>query len=332
MAKLYPKNIQNLYLCIFWRLGIIVNIETAGDERPMHPKHILIALAVTTLWGFNFSVIKLGVGEMDPLILAGFRFTFAAFPALLFFPRPNVSWRLMASYGMLFGVGVWGIMNLAIHSGVSAGMAGLILEFTVFISALFGVLFLKESLSRFHWVGFALALIGLGLILGIEDGSVTTIGVVLGLVAAVAWSCISLLIRKAQIKQMFGFIVWSAIFAPIPLFGLAFVLNGSAPFVALAGLDHLGFFSIFFQAFITTLLGYWAWNRLMTIYPMTVIAPFNLLVPVFGLVGSALFYNEVIGSDKLLACALITLAVVIPMLEPLYKRLVGSTSTLDLSR
>ena len=52
--------------------------------------HLLIALGVITVWGLNFSVIKLGVNEMDPLILTGLRFTFAALPAILFIPKPKV--------------------------------------------------------------------------------------------------------------------------------------------------------------------------------------------------------------------------------------------------
>jgi len=260
---------------------------------------------------------------MDPLILAGLRFTFAAFPSVFFIKRPNVPWRILASYGLLFGVGVWGLMNLAIHSGVSAGMAGLILEFTVFISVIFGIIFLKERLGRSSIIGFLFALMGLGIILTIEDGSVTTIGIILGLSAALAWSCISLIIRKAQIKQMFAFIVWSSLFAPIPLFALSYGLNGVEVFKPLSSMGELGLFSVLFQAFITTLLGYWVWNRLMTIYPMTVIAPLNLLVPVFGLIGSALFYNEIISTNKILACGVITLGVMIPMLEPLHQIISG---------
>ena len=282
----------------------------------MKNKHLLAALAVTCLWGFNFSVIKLGVGEMDPFVLAGLRFFFAAVPAIFFIPRPQVPMTLMATYGVLFGVGVWGVMNLAVHTGVSAGMAGLILEFTVFISVIFGVVFLKEKLTPTVIAGLALALVGLMLILRVEDGSVTLFGVALGLLAALAWSCISLLIRKAQIKQMFGFIVWSCLWAPIPLFALAYVVNGNWVGEQLVSLNYLGWFSILFQAFITTLAGYWIWNRLMTIYPMSTIAPLNLLVPIFGLMGSALFYGEVVSLDKIVACTVITLGVLIPTLVP----------------
>ncbi|MDE1464935.1 EamA family transporter [Spartinivicinus poritis] len=279
----------------------------------MKTKHLLIAVAVTCLWGFNFSVIKLGIHAMDPFILAGLRFSFAAIPAIFFIKKPNVKISLLASYGLLFGVGVWGLMNLAIYTGVSAGMAGLILEFTVFISVVFGVVFLKEELNKSSVIGLLFALIGLGIILTIEDGSVTVAGVILGLLAAVSWSSISLIIRKAQIKQIFAFIVWSCLFAPIPLFALAFFVNDKNIFTELITINKLGVFSILFQSFITTLLGYWIWNRLMTIYPMSVIAPLNLLVPIFGLMGSALFYDEVVSLDKVLACVIITAGVMIPM-------------------
>ncbi|WP_163836278.1 EamA family transporter [Spartinivicinus ruber] len=298
----------------------------------MTTKHLLLAIAVTCLWGFNFSVIKLGVEAMDPLILAGFRFTFAAIPAVFFIKRPNVKLKVLISYGLLFGVGVWGLMNLAIYSGVSAGMAGLILEFTVFISVIFGVVFLKEKLSKVGIVGLLFAFVGLGLILTIEDGSVTLIGLILGLLAAVSWSCISLIIRKSQIKQMFAFIVWSCLFAPLPLFALAFLINDQNVFNEIQSIDELGVFSILFQSFITTLLGYWVWNRLMTIYPMSAIAPLNLLVPIFGLIGSALFYNELVSLNKVLACIVITVGVMIPMGVAWYQTALGNLAKTRVSK
>ena len=89
-------------------------------------------------------------------------------------------------------------------------------------------------------------------------------------------------------------------------------VKGWAPFArleAFAGTKAL--FSIGFQAWVTTLFGYWVWNSLMKTYPVSQVAPLSLLVPVAGLLTSHLVYGETIGGIKLLAafCILSGIAV-----------------------
>uniref|UniRef100_UPI00158B84FC EamA family transporter n=1 Tax=Burkholderia sp. BCC1640 TaxID=2676294 RepID=UPI00158B84FC len=56
----------------------------------MKLRDTLLAILVTTIWGLNFSVIKLGLQSTDPFVLAGIRFTLSALPAVLFIRRPAV--------------------------------------------------------------------------------------------------------------------------------------------------------------------------------------------------------------------------------------------------
>ena len=46
----------------------------------MTRKDGLLALLVVVVWGLNFVVIKLGLHNMPPLMLAGLRFMLVAFP------------------------------------------------------------------------------------------------------------------------------------------------------------------------------------------------------------------------------------------------------------
>ncbi|MDQ8591460.1 EamA family transporter, partial [Klebsiella aerogenes] len=48
----------------------------------------LLAMLVVVVWGLNFVVIKLGLHNMPPLMLAGLRLLLGAVPALLFGARP----------------------------------------------------------------------------------------------------------------------------------------------------------------------------------------------------------------------------------------------------
>ena len=47
----------------------------------MSRKDGVLALLVVVVWGLNFVVIKVGLHNMPPLMLAGLRFMLVAFPA-----------------------------------------------------------------------------------------------------------------------------------------------------------------------------------------------------------------------------------------------------------
>lgn len=272
----------------------------------MKARHLLLAIAITAIWGANFSVIKLGLTSVDPFILAGIRFTLCALPAIFFVPKPDVPWRYIMGYGLVFGIGLWGVVNLGIQSGLSAGIASLVLQFSAFFTILLGSWLFKESISRFQYAGMGLALCGLLSIVSIVDGTVTTAGLTLVLLGAVAWSAANVINKKAKTTQVFAFLVWSSAFSPIPLFALDYVVNGSTGYSALVNqIDYRAVLSILFQVYPNTLFGYWVWNSLLKRYPVSTVAPLSLLVPVFGLFGSAMIFNETLSLNKIAAVVLI---------------------------
>nr|WP_315019818.1 EamA family transporter [uncultured Aminipila sp.] len=65
----------------------------------------LLALVVVVLWGINFTVIKLGVSEMPPMLLVSLRYIFASLPAVAFVKPPDIGWKYIVAYGMSAGVG-----------------------------------------------------------------------------------------------------------------------------------------------------------------------------------------------------------------------------------
>lgn len=272
----------------------------------MKARHLLLAIAITAIWGANFSVIKLGLTSVDPFILAGIRFTLCALPAIFFIAKPDVPWRYIMGYGLVFGIGLWGVVNLGIQSGLSAGIASLVLQFSAFFTILLGSWLFKESISRFQYAGMGLALCGLLSIVSIVDGTVTTAGLTLVLLGAVAWSAANVINKKAKTTQVFAFLVWSSAFSPIPLFALDYAVNGSTGYSALVNqLDYRAVLSILFQVYPNTLFGYWVWNSLLKRYPVSTVAPLPLLVPVFGLLGSAMIFNETLSLNKIAAVVLI---------------------------
>lgn len=272
----------------------------------MKTRHLFLAILVTIIWGLNFSVIKLGLTSIDPLILAGIRFTLCAVPAIFFIARPDVQWRYLIGYGLVFGIGLWGVVNLGIKSGLSAGIASLVLQTSAFFTIVLGARVFKENITRYQLAGIAIALAGLLSIIFIADGSVTFTGLALVLLGAVAWSVANVISKKAQTRQVFAFLVWSSAFSPIPLFALDYAVNGSSGYSALVNqLDYRAVVSIVFQVYPNTLFGYWIWNSLLKQYPVSTVAPLSLLVPIFGMLGSMLIFDEHLSLIKAIATLLI---------------------------
>jgi len=272
----------------------------------MRLKDLLLGLSIMCLWGFNFSVIKLGADQINPILLTTLRFTFAVLPVIFFIKRPKVKLRYLVGYGVTFGVGVWGMMTSAITLGVSAGMAGVLMDLSLIASLLIGWLVLKEKISPRQSVGAGLILLGAVVSLSLEDGSVPLAGLLLVLIGALSWAVIGLIVKLANTQQIFAFSVWGMLFAPLPLAALALISYGPEVFIALPEqMNGSVWFSVVAQAYPTTLLGYWLWNRLITQYPLSTVAPLTMLTPVFGLLGSMIFHGETISDTKLLACALI---------------------------
>jgi O-acetylserine/cysteine efflux transporter len=275
----------------------------------------LLAVAVTAVWGLNFSVIKVGLARIDPFVLAGVRFTLCALPAVLFIGKPDVAWRYVAAYGLVFGVGLWGLVNLGIAAGVSAGIASLVLQASVLFTMALGIVVLREPVTRYMYVGAAVALTGLACVTLVSDGSATPAGLGLVLIGAAAWSVANLIVKKSGGSNMLAFLVWSSLFSPIPLFALAYLRHGGVVYTeAWHNLDVTAVASVLFQVYPVTILGYWAWNRLLRRYSLAQVAPFSLLVPVFGLGGSMLLFHERLPAVKIVAITLIVAGLAIGQL------------------
>jgi O-acetylserine/cysteine efflux transporter len=187
-----------------------------------------------------------------------------------------------------------------------------VLQVSAFFTIALGALVFSEPLRRHQIAGGLLALLGLALVMLITDGSVSLPGVMLVVCGAVCWSIANLIIKRADTREVLGFLVWSSAFAPIPLFMLSYILNGATGYALLIEqLNLTALLSLAFQVYPNTLLAYWIWNSLLRQYPLSTVAPLSLLVPVFGLLGSVLIFNETLPMIKLIAMVLVLLGLLV---------------------
>jgi O-acetylserine/cysteine efflux transporter len=291
-------------------------------SRPaLPPLHALLALAVVAVWGTNFVVIKWGLAELPPLTFAALRFTFAVLPAVFFLKRPKVPLWNLAAYGVLIGVGQFGMLYIAMTQWISPGLASLVVQTQAFFTIGFAMLLAGERVQRFQLAALALAAAGLAWLMAHTSAEVTPIGIALILVAALSWAGGNTVARAAGPVNMLAYVVWASIFSAPPLFALALIFEGwPAVSGAIADAGPGAWGAVLWQSVGNTIFGYSVWAWLLARHPATTIAPLSLLVPVFGMGASAILLAEPLTAWKLTAAVLVLAGLALNTLWPAWKR------------
>ena len=283
-------------------------------------RHFLLAVVVAAVWGTNFVVIKVALEHLPPFLFATLRFTLALLPAALFLRPPPVPWRNMATYGVLIGVGQFGVMYYAMQSDITPGMASLVVQTQAFFTIGLAMLITRERLRAFQWLALLLAAAGIGAILFHTDGSTTRLGLALTLVAALSWGGGNIASRQAGTVNMLAYVVWSSLFAIPPLLVLSIVFEGpDAIATSVVQADIATWLAVAWQAWGNTLFGYGAWAWLLSRHPAITVAPIALLVPLFGMAASALYLGEPLPAWKLSAAGLVMAGLAVNLLWPLWR-------------
>lgn len=290
----------------------------------MNRKDFMLALLVVTIWGTSFTAIKLGLGGVSPLLLAALRFTFAALPAILFVRRPAVSVRYWIAYGLTVGVGQFGCLFSAMHLGMPAGAASVVLQSQAFFTLFFAAILLREPVTRSQLAGLGVSALGLYFV-GYNNGktdihAIPVAALLLMLAGAAFWGISNIVVRKAAASaashgerlDMPGLVVWSSLVPPLPLLLLALTLDSPGTvFGALATLSWTSILSVLYLALVATLFGFGTWSKLLSRYPASQVAPLSMLVPVTGLLTARVVLGEQLSMLQWGGCFLVIIGLLV---------------------
>ncbi len=289
----------------------------------MTRRDYVLALLVAMVWGANFTVIQLGLNGVPPMLLAALRFLLVSFPAVLFVPRPKVSAGYWISYGATVGIGQFGCLFYAMHIGMPAGVASVVLQSQAFFTLILAAVLLKEQITVSQLVGLAIAALGLGLVGRSSEldqiHAIPPAAFLLSLAGAASWAAANIVIKQMSAANtakrginMLSVIVWSSLVPPIPLLLLALLVDTPETLLqALTSLDGLSIFSVFFIAFGATLFGFGTWSKLLSQYSSNVVAPLSLLVPITGLLTARIVLNEHMAISQWVGCCVIILGLML---------------------
>jgi drug/metabolite transporter (DMT)-like permease len=133
----------------------------------------LAPIVFVLLWSTGFIASKYGLPYAEPFTYLSIRFLFAGGLLMGIALATRASWpktrREFFHIGMsgvlLHGVYLSGVFH-AIHLGLPAGIASLIVNLQPVLTAIFAQILLKERVIARQWLGLALGLAGVALVIG----------------------------------------------------------------------------------------------------------------------------------------------------------------------
>ncbi len=155
-------------------------------------------ILMSVIWGVNFSIVKVGLGSIEPLVFGGLRVTIAALVlAAIALSMRSVRWPSRRDMLILAGLGVIGngFYQLLFLTGMSrtrAGIAALLVAsgpaWIAIISRLMG----RERLPSRGWIGIGMQMIGVACVVGsahrVNAGGDALLGAGLIAVGSIMWA------------------------------------------------------------------------------------------------------------------------------------------------
>ena len=275
-------------------------------KQTMTGADILTALAVVTIWGVNFVVIKIGLQDLPPILFSALRFLFAALPLVFFVKRPKTSLGLVLAYGLFQFSLQFTLLFTGIKLGLPAGLASLVIQLQAFFTIGLAVLTLGERPKGAQLLGALVAFGGMALVAIHLDGKATLVGFVLVVLAGMCWAVANIVTKKMGQVDALSLVVWSSLVATPPLLLASWLAEGAAAWqLAYQHFSLKSLATVLFQAYPNTILGFGIWSMLMRRYPSATVAPFSLLVPVAGMLSAAVVLGEALQWWKVAAGALV---------------------------
>jgi O-acetylserine/cysteine efflux transporter len=261
---------------------------------------LLLATLVMAIWGFNFVVVKLGIGEFPGLMLTGLRFALVALLLLPFY-RPSLKHlKPLVLLSFTLGVVHFGLLLVGLR-GIDAAASAIVLQLQVPFSALLAFLLFRERLGLGRFLGMGLAFSGVALLAG-EPQRIELLGLFLVILSAFGFASSTMVMKSAG--QMHPLAITGGVCAlGAPQLFLLSAIFEQGQIAALSQASWIGWGAVAYTAVFASIVAHSLWYKLVRRYPVNVVVPFSLLAPVLGILSSVLALGEPFGLHKALGAA-----------------------------
>ena len=287
----------------------------------MSSKHVLMAFSIVVLWGLNFVALKITVLSLTPIFLAGLRFFLISFPWIFFVKKPKVSNKQFFSLPITLGVLQYSLLYYGMSTGLSAGLSAVILQTQSFFTVIMSAFLIKEKFSLNEITGLIIGMLGVIILLTYNDGDFKLEAIFIILAAAMSWGVANIQLKNLGNINMISFLIWISPLASILLFIISFILEfDSLLKIDFPNIEIKVFLSIFYTAYISTVIGFTMWQYLLNKYKSIQITTYGLLVPVTGSIFGYIILNEVLEIYQIISGIIIIIGLMVISLRGMFSR------------
>jgi O-acetylserine/cysteine efflux transporter len=268
------------------------------------PGHILIALACAAVWGFGFVPSKYGAMHMQPLFFLALRYALIVLTLIWFAPVPRGQMGKVFLYSLSLGVGHFALLYIGLRAGVEATTASVLWLLQVPFTTLLAAFFLKDRPGRRTVIGIGISLAGTIALVGAPHLGGTPLAILLVVIANLMWGVANIQAKRLPGVHPFTLNAWMALFSAPFMIVLSLIFE-QGQLADLLVLDWRVHASILYMAWASSIIGYGLWLALLRRYLVSQVAPFLLLVPLFGALSSVLSLGEPVTLRAMLSGAVI---------------------------
>lgn len=260
---------------------------------------VLVSIAIHALWGVNPVAVKLGLEVFPPMWSAFVRFLIATICVLLWARYkgidiwPQKGHRLsLVLVGAIFTVQI-SVMNIGFS--LTSGTVASILQSTnpLFVALFAHFIVSGDQLDLKKLFGLVLAFVGVALVLlkstGLENIGVIGIGGFIVLVSSMLLGLrLVLMVKPLRALDEVPVVLWMMVIGLVPFLagGLLFET------VHWENLNWVPVTGLLYQGMVIAGLGFMVFSYLMKRYPPSIVASFNFVSPLSGVLLSMLILGD----------------------------------------
>lgn len=288
-------------------------------------RDIFLALLVIIVWAANVIAVKLAVVEAPPLTVLALRF---GLTGLVFLPfvcgltRPALIG--LAQIALLMGVLHQGLLFVGM-TYLPAGITSILLQTQVIFAALIGIFIFREHTGWRTWTGIGLGVAGVAVMFsaGAAGNGISGETFITGF-GIMILSTLSLAFAYMRLKQLPSVAPATFLFGinglAFPLVALAAVLFDRDGWNMLPDANWLLLGGVFAFQIVFVGLSHIVWQRLLSRNPLSMVTPFVLLLPVFGVIMAIAVLGEKLTMSMLAGGTVTMLGVAIIIVRGAVKK------------
>ena len=275
-------------------------------------KGFSILLCLTMLWGLNYTAMKIANTGFAPIFNSFLRSSIASFLGIAYcrsIKEPLFHRDIRLFHGFMVGL-LFGVEFVFIYLGLfytDAARAGIFINCSPFVVAIGAFLFLKEKLGLNKIGGLFLAFAGLYFVFQGKPHTWTPamlFGDLLEIIGAVLWGATTVYIKKylaERVHPIHTFLYQLVFSVPIILI-CSLCLESKWILTVTTG----AVIALIYSSVIVAFASYFTWFRLIHTYPVSELAVFTFLSPVFGVACGVLFLGEQLTAGLIIGLLLVS--------------------------